>query len=149
MSSVSCGVDYIGVSASFIIHDGNGRVLLQKRGPKARDERGTWDVGGGAIEFGESIDEAVRREVTEEILAQPLEIEFLTAYDAHRALEDGTPTHWVAIMYTVRVDPAAVGIGEPHKISELDWFNSTNLPAPLHSQFWKSYQIALARGIVE
>ena len=149
MISLSRGVDYIGVSASFIIHDGEGRVLLQKRGPKARDERGTWDVGGGAIEFGELIDDAVRREVTEEILAEPLEIQFLTAYDAHRTLEDGTPTHWVAIMYTVRVDPAAVGIGEPDKISELDWFSSTDLPAPLHSQFWKSYQIALDRGIVK
>ena len=149
MSLLSRGVDYIGVSASFIIHDGKGRVLLQKRGAKARDERGTWDVGGGAIEFGESIDEAVRREVTEEILAKPLEIQFLTAYDAHRTLENGTPTHWVAIMHTVRVDPAAVGIGEPDKISELDWFSSTDLPAPLHSQFWKSYQIALDKGIVK
>ncbi|GAC1370740.1 MAG: hypothetical protein NVSMB39_3930 [Candidatus Saccharimonadales bacterium] len=143
------GVDHIGVSASFIVHDGQGNILLQKRGEQSRDERGKWDVGGGAIEFGESVDEAVRREIKEELLAEPLEIKFLTAYDAHRPLDDGTPTHWIAIMHTVQVDPAAVGIGEPHKIAEIGWFTSKNLPAPLHSQFWKSYQIALDKGIVK
>jgi len=70
------GVDHIGVSASFVVHDGQGRVLLQKRGTKARDEQGKWDVGGGAIEFGESIDEAVRREIKEELCVDPLDVEF-------------------------------------------------------------------------
>ena len=34
------GIDHIGVSASFVVHDGKGRVLLQKRGAGARDENG-------------------------------------------------------------------------------------------------------------
>jgi 8-oxo-dGTP pyrophosphatase MutT (NUDIX family) len=143
------GIDYIGVSASFVIHDGEGRVLLQKRGSQARDEQGRWDVGGGAIEFGEPLDDAVRREIKEELLTDPLEVKFLTTYDAHRRLPDGTPTHWIAVMHAVKVDPQTVGIGEPHKIDELGWFYSHSLPAPLHSQFWKSYQIALDRGIVK
>ncbi len=143
------GIDHIGVSASFVIHDGAGKVLLQKRGSEARDEQGNWDTGGGAIEFGESIDDAVRREISEELLATPLDIEFLTTYDAHRQLSDATPTHWIAILHAVKVDPDSVGIGEPHKISELGWFNSHDLPQPLHSQFWKSYQPALDRGIVK
>jgi ADP-ribose pyrophosphatase YjhB (NUDIX family) len=141
------GVDHIGVSASFIVHDGRGNVLLQKRGPGARDENGNWDVGGGAIEFGESIDEAVRREIQEELCAEPINIQFLTVYDAFREL-DGINTHWIAVMHAVHVDPSQVKIGEPEKIDELGWFKSTELPAPLHSQFWKSYQIALDAGIV-
>lgn len=142
------GIDHIGISASFVVHDGNGRVLLQKRGPKARDERGRWDVGGGAIEFGETIEDAVRREIKEELLTDPLEIEFMTVYDAHREFE-GQPTHWVAIIHAVKVDPSKVGIGEPHKISEIGWFTSDKLPKPLHSQFNKSYSIALATGIIK
>jgi 8-oxo-dGTP pyrophosphatase MutT (NUDIX family) len=148
VKDIQRGIDYIGVSASFVIHDGAGKVLLQKRGEEARDERGNWDVGGGAIEFGESIDEAVRREISEELLAVPLDIQFLTSYEAHRELSDGTPTHWIAILHAVKIDPQSVGIGEPHKISELGWFNSHDLPRPLHTQFWKSYQPALDRGIV-
>lgn len=142
------GIDHIGISASFVIHDGSGRVLLQKRGAKTRDEQGRWDVGGGAIEFGEQIHDAVRREVLEELMTEPLEIEFLTVYDAHRQLDDGQPTHWVAIIHAVKVDPSEVKIGEPHKIEELGWFTSDELPGPLHSQFWKSYQVALDKGIV-
>lgn len=142
------GIDHIGVSASFIVHDGKGNVLLQKRGPGARDENGRWDVGGGAIEFGESIDEAVRREIMEELSTEALDIQFLTAYDAFREL-NGSKTHWIAIMHAVKVDPRKVKIGEPEKIDKLEWFTSANLPKPLHSQFWKSYQIALDSGIVK
>jgi ADP-ribose pyrophosphatase YjhB (NUDIX family) len=142
------GVDHIGISASFVVHDGKGNILLQKRGAGARDENGRWDVGGGAIEFGESIDDAVRREIREELCVEPIAIEFLTVYDAFREL-NGAPTHWIAIMHAVQVDPKKVRIGEPDKIDELKWFSSKNLPEPLHSQFWRSYQIALETGIAK
>jgi len=141
------GIDHIGISASFIIHDGKGSVLLQKRGASARDENGNWDVGGGAIEFGESIDEAVRREIKEELCVEPINLQFLTVYDAFRELK-GVKTHWIAVMHAVQVNPTSVKIGEPDKIEELGWFNSNELPSPLHSQFWKSYQVALDKGIV-
>jgi 8-oxo-dGTP diphosphatase len=68
------GIDHIGVSAGAIIHDGKGRILLMKRGPAARDEHGRWDICGGAVEFGESIDEAIRREIMEELCAEPLDV---------------------------------------------------------------------------
>jgi len=142
------GVDHIGISASFIIHDGNGRILLQKRGANARDENGNWDVGGGAIEFGETIHEAVVREIKEELCVDPIEVKFLTVYDSFRD-HNGQKTHWIAIIHTVKVDPNKVKIGEPEKIEEIDWFTCDNLPSPLHSQFWKSYQIALDKGIVK
>ena len=142
------GIDHIGVSASFVIHDGKGNLLLQKRGPNARDERGRWDIGGGAIEFGETIEEAIAREVMEELCAKPLDMEFLTVYDAHREHE-GSRTHWVAVIYAVKVDPKSVKIGEPHKIDELGWFTSKNLPTPLHSQFQKSFKEALQQGVIK
>lgn len=145
--SMRKGIDHIGVSASFIIHDGKGKILLQKRGPKARDEQGAWDIGGGAIEFGETIEEAVSREVAEELSATPLEMEFLTVYDAHR-VHGEHKTHWIVVIYSVKVDPSTVKIGEPDKISEIGWFNKRSLPTPLHTQFEKSYAKALERGIV-
>ncbi len=148
INDIKRGVNYIGISASFVVHDGQGRVLLQKRGQGARDENGKWDVGGGAIEFGESISEAVSREVQEELCVKPLSVDFLTVYDAFRE-NKSVKTHWVAIMHAVLVDPDKVKIGEPEKIDEIGWFTSEKLPSPLHSQFWKSYQVALDKGIVK
>jgi 8-oxo-dGTP diphosphatase len=142
------GVDHIGVTVCSIIHDGRGNVLLMKRGQKARDERGRWDICGGAVEFGESIDDAIRREVMEELCAEALDIDFLKVYDAHREHE-GSKTHWIALVHSVRVDPRTVSIGEPHKIDEIGWFTSDSLPNPLHSQFYKSYKTAIEQGIVK
>jgi ADP-ribose pyrophosphatase YjhB (NUDIX family) len=141
------GIDYIGVGVACIIHDGNGRILLMKRGEQARDERGRWDICGGAIEFGESVDDAVRRELMEELCAEPVDIRFLTAYDAHREHE-GDRTHWVQMVHAVQVDPVKVAIGEPHKIAEIGWFGIDDLPEPRHSQFDKSFVIAKNIGIV-
>lgn len=142
------GIDHIGVSASFVVHDGQGNILLQKRGEHSRDEQGNWDIGGGAIEFGETIEQAIRREIMEELCTEVIELEFLTVYDAHR-FHGGTQTHWVAIIYAALVDPERVKIGEPHKIEEIGWFTSRNLPEPLHSQFHKSFEVAKTRGIID
>lgn len=142
------GIDHIGVSACAIIHDGEGNLLMMKRGQKARDERGRWDICGGAIEFGESVDEAVRREVEEELCTPPLEIDFVTAYDAHREHE-GDKTHWIALVHVVRVDRSKVKIGEPHKIEEIGWFNLDTLPEPRHSQFDKNLAAIKASGFIK
>jgi ADP-ribose pyrophosphatase YjhB (NUDIX family) len=142
------GFDFIGVSAVALVHDGNGKLLLQKRGEQARDERGHWDLCGGAIEFGHTIEDTIRRELAEELCTEPVHMELLTAYDAHRTI-DGRDTHWVAVVYAVQVDASTVKIGEPHKIAELGWFTSDNLPAPRHSQFEKSLVAARARGIIK
>jgi 8-oxo-dGTP diphosphatase len=141
------GVDHIGVGVAIVVHDGIGNFLMMKRGPKARDEQGKWDICGGAIEFGELVEDAVARELQEELCTVPLEISFLSAYDAHRE-HLGHPTHWVQLVHAVRIDPKTAKIGEPHKISEIGWFNSTNLPEPRHSQFDKSFRLALDAGLI-
>ncbi len=142
------GVDHIGVGIVALIHDGQGNLLLMKRGARARDEQGRWDVCGGAIEFGESIDEAVRREVMEELCTEALDIDFLSVYDAHR-IHEGHKTHWVQVVHAVRVDPKTVKIGEPHKIDGLAWHTSKDLPEPLHSMFHKSLELAIKHGILK
>lgn len=104
-------------------------MLLARRAAGARDESGTWDTGAGALEFGETFEQAVTREVTEEYLATPLEIVTLGVRNVLRA-----GSHWVAVVFAVRIDPGAVGIGEPHKFDEIGWFRPDSLPAPVHSQ---------------
>jgi 8-oxo-dGTP diphosphatase len=128
------------VSCVFVCHDGSGRVLLARRSAGARDEPGAWDCGAGAIEFGETFEEAVTREVTEEYATAPLSIDLR---GVRNVLRDDPPSHWVAVVFAVRLDPAAVRIGEPHKFDELGWFTPSVLPSPLHSQL--AATLALAR----
>lgn len=119
------------VSVVFVCDDGDGRVLLARRGPGARDEPGTWDCGAGALEFGETFEAAVRREVGEEYATAPLAVELA---GVRNVLRDDPPSHWVALVFRVRVDPAGVAIGEPHKFDALGWFRPGELPSPVHSQ---------------
>jgi ADP-ribose pyrophosphatase YjhB (NUDIX family) len=128
------------VSCVFVCHDGGGRVLLARRSAGARDEPGAWDCGAGAIEFGETFEEAVTREVTEEYATAPLSIDLR---GVRNVLRDDPRSHWVAVVFAVRLDPAAVRIGEPHKFDELGWFTAPGLPSPLHSQLPAT--LALAR----
>ena len=57
------GIDCIGISTSFYCHDGEGKWLLHKRSDKCRDEKGTWDSGGGKVEVGLTLDENVLKEI--------------------------------------------------------------------------------------
>jgi 8-oxo-dGTP pyrophosphatase MutT (NUDIX family) len=119
------------VSCVFVCHDGTGRVLLARRSAGARDEPGTWDAGAGALEHGESFEEAVAREVREEYRA---EVRRLATLGVRNVLRGDPVSHWVAVVFAVEVDPASVGIGEPHKFDRLGWFHPDEPPAPAHSQ---------------
>jgi ADP-ribose pyrophosphatase YjhB (NUDIX family) len=44
------------------------------RSKNCRDEQGCWDCGGGSMEFGETFEETVKREVEEEYGVVPIEI---------------------------------------------------------------------------
>lgn len=126
------GQDYIGVTVSFFCHDGEGNYVLQKRSTNCRDEHGRWDCGGGGIEFGDTIEQTLKKEISEEYGVDVKDFEFLGVRDVHREHE-GIQTHWVSIDYRVQVDRAKVHNDEPHKFEEIGWFKLDALPEPLHS----------------
>jgi 8-oxo-dGTP diphosphatase len=130
------------VSCVFVCHDGAGRILLARRSAGARDEPGTWDCGAGAIEFGETFEQAVTREVTEEYGTPPQDI---TLRGVRNVLRPDPPSHWIAVVFSVRLDPAAARIAEPHKFDDLAWFSRSALPSPLHSQLAATLALAHAR----
>lgn len=135
------GIDFIGVSVVFMCHDGQGHVLMQKRGKNTRDEHETWDFGGGALEFDSTVEEGLKKEIQEEYCTSVLNHEFLGFRDVHRE-HQGKKTHWIALDYKVLVDRAQVANGEPHKFDEIGWFTLKTLPAKMHSQmpvFLKKY----------
>lgn len=85
----------IGVGA-VVVHE--GRVLLIRRGKQPL--LGRWVVPGGTLELGETLEEALVREVAEETGLEVRPLAFLTAFDRIQRDEDGRVLyHYVILDY--------------------------------------------------
>jgi 8-oxo-dGTP diphosphatase len=136
MEILKKGFDYPGITLVYFCHDGQGNFLMAKRSVNARDEHGRWDIGGGGLEFGDTVEQTLRKEIKEEYNSEVLGYEFLGFRDVHRE-HQGQKTHWVALDFKVLIDRSKARINEPHKFDALDWFVLERLPDPVHSQFPK------------
>jgi ADP-ribose pyrophosphatase YjhB (NUDIX family) len=103
----------VGVGA--IIVDG-GRVLLLKR--TKEPEAGCWGIQGGAIEFGETTEEAARRELRVE-LGVECEIVRLLGITDH--ILPGEGIHWISPVFLAKIETGTPKNAEPEKHSEMRW----------------------------
>lgn len=122
------GVDYIGVGVGALIVDGAGRLFLARRGPQAKNERGLWEFPGGAVEFGETLADALRREMREEYGIEIAVGALLDVVD-HILPEEGQ--HWVSPTFLCRVTAGQPQIREPGKCSAIGWYAPGDLPEDL------------------
>ena len=106
-------------AAAVVIHD--GRVVLIRRGkaPSA----GEWSIPGGAVELGESVEAALRREVREETGLDIAVGRFLEVFERVERDDDGVVRfHFVVLDYAATVvggtlragdDAADVALADP------------------------------------
>lgn len=82
-----------------LIHE--GRVLLIRRGKEPL--RGRWVVPGGTVELGETLEEALVREMVEEtgLVVQPEKV--LTVFDRIEREGDRVTYHYVIVDYLCRL----------------------------------------------
>jgi ADP-ribose pyrophosphatase YjhB (NUDIX family) len=103
-----------------------GRILMAQRGKEPL--KGWWSLPGGALEIGESLADAVRREVLEET---GLEVEPLGVFEIfERILRDaaGAPEyHYVLIDYVCRVKGGKLFPGDD--VCAVEWVRRKDLPA--------------------
>ena len=128
------GFHFVGVTTPFYCNDGKGNFLFNKRSVKCRDFHGFWDVGAGKLEFGQTPEENVLREVKEEYGCAGKIQEKLPYFTSIREWE-GKKTHWMATPFFVLVDPEEVQINDPEKIDALEWFKLNELPDAVHPAF--------------
>lgn len=122
------GIDHIGVGIGvFILNEKNELLLLLR---KKAPERGTWMIPGGAVEFGEKLEDTVKREAREEI-GVDVELVRHIQTGTHIITEDGHRTHWIAPVFLCRITSGSPKLLEQEKHAEMGWFSLDKLPKNL------------------
>lgn len=125
---MQAGRDYVGVGVGAIVFGADGRVFLAQRGPLAKNECGCWEFPGGGVDFGERLEQTIRREFREEY-GMEIAVERLLHVADHILPEEGQ--HWVSPTFIARHVGGEPQIREPGKCSAIGWFALDALPEPL------------------
>jgi ADP-ribose pyrophosphatase YjhB (NUDIX family) len=118
-------------TVDMIIDTGAGIILIKRKNPPFG-----WAIPGGFIDYGESAEEAARREANEETSVEITDLKLLGVYSDP---ERDPRHHTISVVFTARAqgDPKA---GDD--AAELGVFTQANLPSPLafdHSKILQDY----------
>jgi 8-oxo-dGTP diphosphatase len=118
--------------AVFIVR-GDRFLMGKRRGAHGHD---TWSVPGGHLEFGETFEEAARREVAEETGLSITNIRFAAITNDLFPVER---KHYVTVWMLSDYYAGQAAILEPTKYVDHGWYNFGCLPTPLFSP-WNQLQ---------
>ncbi len=115
-------------SVAAIVRDGAGRILLQRR-----SDNGRWGLPGGSVEIGESISQAILREVHEET-GLTVEVERLIGVYSDPTLQvvryqNGDVVHYISTLLACRILGGSLQICE--ETLDLRFFDPAGLPEDL------------------
>ena len=96
------------------------KILLGLRGPKARDQYYKWELLGGLVQFEETPEEAIKREVLEEagINIEPIDIVGTNV----RYSEDKTE-EWVGLTYLCKYIDGQPKVTEFDRVIDHKWLS--------------------------
>ncbi len=122
------GKDFIGLGVGAIIQNEKDQVLLLKRPDTITPDRttsGMWSVPGGEVKFMEKVEDALKREVREEI---GVEVEIIKPIEYHDQILDESQVHWHCQSFLCKIKEGKPEIHEPSKCEDLKWFDTDILP---------------------
>jgi ADP-ribose pyrophosphatase YjhB (NUDIX family) len=119
-----------GVAA--VIPNGEGRILLQRR-----SDNGLWGLPGGSVEIGESVRNAILREVREETGLGVEVVRLIGVYSDPRIqivrYPDGNVVHYISTLFACRILAGELQTGD--ETLELRFFDPADPPddlVPMH-----------------
>jgi 8-oxo-dGTP diphosphatase len=107
--------------AILILLNGDGRVLLQDRGDDAPAYPGQWGLFGGAVEFGETVWQALLREAMEELRHDASNAKFAFVWRGVDPVRGACERHYYIDRYH------AGQILELHEGQAMGWFTFDEL----------------------
>lgn len=122
------GIDYIGVGVGAAIFNREGKLFLTLRGKKAKNETGKWEIPGGSVEFNETLENAIKREMKEEY---DVDIAIIDLLDVCSHIITDEHQHWVSPTYICKIVTGKPKIVEPEKCDAIGWYSrneAVNLP---------------------
>ncbi len=111
-----------------------GRLLLVKRVSNDKVGGGTWETAGGKLDFGETLEEALIREVQEEtsLLIKPRDLLYATTFftDPSRQM--------VMLVYLANVQEGTVSLSDEH--TDYIWATKEETRSLLPSSILKDFE---------
>ncbi|HET9911120.1 MAG TPA: NUDIX domain-containing protein [Anaerolineales bacterium] len=130
------------VGAAILILDEQDRLLMMKR-----SDNQCWGIPGGAIEPGEMLEIAAKRETLEETNLEIVEMSLFGAFsgpELYYKYPNGDEVYNVSVVYLSREWRGKVRLNDEH--SEWKWFAASDIPAdisppirPVITQFRSSF----------
>ena len=129
----------VGVGAVIIC---SGKILLEKR--KSEPGKGKWSIPGGLVELGESVEQAVVREVREETGLEVQKPELFDVVDNVEVDEDGKiKYHFVMVDYFLKLKGGVLKAADDAaelKWIEFDEVEKYDLTKPFRAFFQRNRQ---------
>lgn len=120
-------------AAAFILNE-RGEMLLQKRG-----DMHAWGLPGGALELGESAEDAMRREVLEETGLQVKVEEFVGAYTQHfQEYPNGDRAQSIAFFFVCSIVSGELRIDHEETL-DLRFFSPAEAPVLFNQQSQEAF----------
>lgn len=131
------------VVADVLLQNSEGKFLFLKRSASSSWEPGKWQLPGGKMDWGESPEEALRREVLEEAgYGLPEKLDFITLTTLQLKTTKMIHYHILQLVYMARFEGGEIKISEEHE--DMAWWT---LDEAKTNQISEDVTVLLEKGL--